>query len=196
MFVCIYSTLQFGLKMCQILYKIAEFCTHGHRAIALSPQGRFGGCAAPLFISLGPFHYLSDVRFLSVAFFPFSTWYLCHRWALLPTPFRRSAWRDIRVRSALALIPLVTGSLLSSQRTGLIECVTPPFISTRPFHHLSDVGFLSVTFSFSQSCDALVIGGASYGALHTPFRRSVWLGIRVRFGLTLIQLVTGPLLSP
>ena len=63
--------------------------------------------------------------------------------AAYPIPW--SAWRDIEVRFGLALIPLVIEPLLSLQEAGLMGFAAPSFISPRPSHHLSDVGFLSVT---------------------------------------------------
>jgi len=54
----------------------------------------------------------------------------------------------------------VTGSFLSLQKATLIDFTAPSFISLGSSHHLSDVGFLFVTFFFTQSCDALVIGRA------------------------------------
>lgn len=46
------------------------------------------------------------------------------------------------------------------KKAGLMGCVAPPFISSGPSHHFSDVGLLSMTLSPTQSCDALVTDGA------------------------------------
>uniref|UniRef100_A0A7C9DIY4 Uncharacterized protein n=1 Tax=Opuntia streptacantha TaxID=393608 RepID=A0A7C9DIY4_OPUST len=71
------------------------------------------------------------------------------------------AWRDTGVGPGLALIPLVTGPLPSPPKTSLKGCAAPPFISPRIPHLSSDVGLLvlTVTFSPTQSCDALVTDG-------------------------------------
>ncbi|KAJ8430477.1 hypothetical protein Cgig2_003059 [Carnegiea gigantea] len=62
-------------------------------------------------------------------------------------PARRSVWRDIGVGSGVALMPLVTGPLPSSQKIGLMGCAAPPRISPGPSHHFSDMRLLSVTYS-------------------------------------------------
>ena len=56
-----------------------------------------------------------------------------------------NAWQDIGVVFGMALIPLVTWSLLSPQKAGLMMCAVSPLISLGRSHHFSDVGFLSVT---------------------------------------------------
>ena len=59
-------------------------------------------------------------------------------------------------------------------------CVAPPLISPWPSHHFSDLGLLSVTFSPTQFCDALVTVGAP--CLPRPSKRlarhrsRVWVG--------------------
>ena len=63
----------------------------------------------------------------------------------LAYPACRNAWRDIRVGSGLALIVLVTGSLISPQKASLMGCTVSPLVSPGLSHYFSDVGLLSVT---------------------------------------------------
>jgi len=62
-------------------------------------------------------------------------------------PTRWSAWRDIRVGSESALIPLVTRPLPSLKKSGPMGCAAPPFINLEPSYLSSDVKFfvLSIT---------------------------------------------------
>ena len=76
----------------------------------------------------------------------------------------------------------VTGPLPSPQKVGLMGFAMPPFISPGPSNYLFDVGpfYFFVTFSPTQSCDALVTDGAPY-LLHplgclARHQSRVWVG--------------------
>ena len=86
------------------------------------------------------------------------------------------------------------GPLSSPQTVNLKWCAALLFISSRSSHLSSDVGLLVliVTFSSTQFCGALVIDGP----LCLPTCWGVWRDIEAGFGLALILLITGPLLSP
>jgi len=60
----------------------------------------------------------------------------------------------------LALIPLVTEPLLSTQNTSQMGRAAPPSISPRSSNHLSNAGFLSVLLSLPAVYDEQ---GASMG---------------------------------
>ena len=94
-----------------------------------------------LFISPDPSYLLSDMGpfVLLMTFSPTQSCDVLVTDGPLAYPTRSGVWRDIGVRSGLALIPLVTEPLPSLQKTSLVGCATLPFISSGPSYLSSDV---------------------------------------------------------
>jgi len=113
--------------------------------LLLSPQKiSLIECTASSLISPESSHHFFDVGLLSVTFSPTQS---CGALVIDRSPAylaRRSVWRDIGVGSGLTTISLITRPLFSLQNS-LMGCAAPPFISSGPSHHFSDVGFLSIT---------------------------------------------------
>jgi len=116
-----------------------------HGAITLSPKDRSDGvCSAavykprtlPPLIRCGTF-------ILTVTFSPTQSCDALVTYGPPAYPTRWGTWRDIGVGSGLALISLVTGPLPSPQKTGLMGCAAPQFISPGPSHLSFDVRLLS-----------------------------------------------------
>jgi len=132
-------------EMWENLWKRYVVC---HGAITLSPKGRSDRVCSATAYKPKTLPSLIQCGTLILDILPhLILWCPCHRWDPLPTPFRRSIWRDIGVRFGLTLIPLVTVPLLFPQRASLMGCPTLLLINWWSFHFLSDVGLLSVTRS-------------------------------------------------
>uniref|UniRef100_A0A7C9EWH8 Uncharacterized protein n=1 Tax=Opuntia streptacantha TaxID=393608 RepID=A0A7C9EWH8_OPUST len=108
--------------------------------------------AISLFISLEPFHLSFKVG-LFVLTMIFSSTQSCNILVAdesLAYLTCWGAWRNIGVKSGLALIPLVMRPLPSPQKTSLMECAAPPFISPESSHLSSDIRLFILTVTLSS----------------------------------------------